>query len=491
MNEKERIIELVKQNVISMEEALDLLEAASNNDTLSESTTTTDEKTTQTPDDTEKETEASINQTFEEVFNQGKDFAKCMGDYFKDSTEKKADSEEWSEFEETEDTEKVKNNQARLAEINTEIQALNEKIAKENEKLVICKQRIREIEIFEELDDLTLEMIEQKANTIEKRDHIQAELDILQSEFTELQREKEALGWSKESNKQDFKEFFNNRSEKFAEAATHFGKEASREGKKWGSFVTEQSKSFLENFNLKDVNVSFQVPWIKTSSQDYEFTYPVEGVNRFEIELYNGSVEVVSHDGDNIVVDAQVRFHGSHEETSKEHFEEVNTIGIIDNRFVLKVTSPKFSVDGTIKVPQGDVDRFQIQLLNGEIDLDGLTSKEIVVKNKNGDVILNKVTANEVSLELLNGDINIQNSPIDTLVMSDLNGDVRVNGYIRNLSADTLNSDFYLTKKDTNDANVKIKTVSGDVKLSLPSQMNLTIDSKTTHGEVKNRLSNL
>src|SRR5699024_7306071 len=66
MNEKERIIELVKQNVISMEEALDLLEAASNNDTLSESTNTTDEETTQTTqatDDTEKETEASINQT--------------------------------------------------------------------------------------------------------------------------------------------------------------------------------------------------------------------------------------------------------------------------------------------------------------------------------------------------------------------------------------------------------------------------------------------
>lgn len=494
MNEKERIIELVKQNVISMEEALDLLEAASNNDTLSESTNTTDEETTQTTqatDDTEKETEASINQTFEEVFNQGKDFAKYMGDYFKQNTEKKADFEEWSEFEETEDTEKVKNNQARLAEINTEIQALNDKIAKENEKLVISKQRIREIEIFEELDDLTPEMIEQKANTIEKRDHIQAELDILQSKFTELQNEKEALGWSKESNKQDFKEFFNNRSEKFAEAATHFGKEASREGKKWGSFFTEQSKSFLENFNLKDVNVSFQVPWIKTSSQDYEFTYPVEGVNRFEIELYNGSVEVVSHDGEDIVVDAEVRFHGSHEETSKEHFEEVNTIGIIDNRFVLKVTSPKFSVDGTIKVPQGDVDRFQIQLLNGEVDLDGLTSKEIVVKDKNGDVTLNKVTAKEVSLDLLNGDIDIQNSPIDTLVMNDLNGDVRVNGYIRNLSADTLNSDFYLTKKDTNDANVKIKTVSGDVKLSLPSQMNLTIDSKTTHGEVKSRLSNL
>lgn len=494
MNEKERIIELVKQNVISMEEALDLLEAASNNDTLSESTNTTDEETTQTTqatDDTEKETEASINQTFEEVFNQGKDFAKYMGDYFKQNTEKKADFEEWSEFEETEDTEKVKNNQARLAEINTEIQALNDKIAKENEKLVISKQRIREIEIFEELDDLTPEMIEQKANTIEKRDHIQAELDILQSKFTELQNEKEALGWSKESNKQDFKEFFNNRSEKFAEAATHFGKEASREGKKWGSFFTEQSKSFLENFNLKDVNVSFQVPWIKTSSQDYEFTYPVEGVSRFEIELYNGSVEVVSHDGDDIVVDAEVRFHGSHEETSKEHFEEVNTIGIIDNRFVLKVTSPKFSVDGTIKVPQGDVDCFQIQLLNGEVDLDGLTSKEIVVKDKNGNVTLNKVTAKEVSLDLLNGDIDIQNSPIDTLVMNDLNGDVRVNGYIRNLSADTLNSDFYLTKKDTNDANVKIKTVSGDVKLSLPSQMNLTIDSKTTHGEVKNRLSNL
>ena len=118
MNEKERIIELVKQNVISMEEALDLLEAASNNDTLSESTNTTDEETTQTTqatDDTEKETEASINQTFEEVFNQGKDFAKYMGDYFKQNTEKKADFEEWSEFEETEDTENIKNNQARLA----------------------------------------------------------------------------------------------------------------------------------------------------------------------------------------------------------------------------------------------------------------------------------------------------------------------------------------------------------------------------------------
>lgn len=494
MNEKERIIELVKQNVISMEEALDLLEAASNNDTSSKTTTNINEEPTQATEEAKKPSEAKLNQVFEDVINQSKDIAKNVGGYFNHEPGKPGDYENWTEFREednNEDVEQQKHNHARFVEIDKEIQALNEEFDKRNEALIICNQRLREIEIFEELDDLTPEMVEQKENLNDKKDQIQDKLDDLQGQIDNLINEKEDLGWTQSSSKQDFKEFFNNHSEKFTEAATHFGKEASREGKKWGSYFSGQSKTFLENFNLKDINVSFQVPWIKTTAQKYDFVFPVEEINQLDIELYNGSVDLVSYEGEDIVIEANVRFHGNHEDTSKEHFESVNTIGIIDNRFVLKVTSPKFSLDGVIKIPQRDYDKLHINLLNGDVNLGKLTSNEIRIKDKNGDVNLKEVTSHEVSLDLLNGDIDIVNSPIDTLVVSDLNGDVRVNGYIRNLSAETLNSDFYLTKLDMNDANVKIKTVSGDVKLSLPSQINLTIDSKTTNGEVKSRLSNL
>lgn len=475
MNEKERIIELVKQNVISMEEALDLLEAAANNDIKTDST-----QAEEATEDNKKTAESKFNRVLDDVINQSKDFAKNMEDYFSQDSE--VDSEEAT-------SQKV--NQAKIIQIDREIQELNEQFDKRNEALIICNQRLREIEIFEDLEDLTPEMAEQKAAHLERKEKVQDELDALQSQIDERIREKEALGWSSHSSKKDFKDFINHSSEKFSEAASHFGKEASREGKRWGAFISEQSKTFLDNFNLKDINVSFQVPWIKTSTQEYEFVYPMDDVKAFEIEVYNGSVELEGYEGDELLIEADVRFHGNHEETSKEHFEAMNTIGIIDQRFVLKVTSPKFSLDAVIKVPQADYDKLSVNLLNGDINLEKLAIQEILLKDKNGDVNLTSVGASELTVDLLNGDIEMNDAPIDTVVINNLNGDIRINGYIRNLAAETLNSDFFLTKLDTDDANVKIKTVSGDVKLSLPSNLNLTIDSKTTHGEVKNRLSNL
>lgn len=482
MNEKERIIELVKQNVISMEEALDLLEAASKNETTSK--VTEEDTTTESTEATNEEVE--FNKTIDDVINQGKKLAKNLGQYINKETEKAE-----KHHEKVQETTQEPVNMERIVEIDREIQALNEEFDKRNEALIICNQRLREVEIFEELDDLTPEMVTQKSSLQDKKLQIEDKLNDIQTKINTLNEEKVSLGWTEQSHKSEFKDFFNSSSEKITEAASHIGKEASREGKKWGSFITEQSKSLLENFNLKDVNVSFQVPWVKTATEDYTFTYPAEDVEELEIDLYNGSVDVVTYDGEDIVVEANVRFYGKHSEVSEEAFKAANMIEVINQRLVMNINSAKYSMDGLIKVPKGDFKRLQMNLLNGDINLSNLNIEETTVKNKNGDVSLKDVSSQEASFDLLNGDITIIDSPIETIVINDLNGDVKINGYIQNVSAETLNSDFFLTKKDLTDANIKVKTVSGDVKLSLPKSLNLTLDSKTTNGEIKNRLSNL
>lgn len=505
MNEKERIIELVKQNVISMEEALDLLEAAANNEAVSvqesyDETYTTQEDIPaqeQESERTERSFDADLNEVVGNVVNTSKDLAKNITEYFNKNYAKQdqpdADVEVSEEEKPTEPSEEEKQAAAQqIVEIDQRIAEINSEFDKRSEMLLISKQRLREIEIFAELDGLTPEMEAQKLDLEQKKAEQEDKIAQLQAEKTELQQQKEALGWKKSSHKtDDFKAFFNESSERFSEAATQFGKEASREGKKLGRFITDQSKSFVENFNLKDVNLSFQVPWVKTVVENYQLTYVMTDINRLEVEIYNGSVELLPHEGEELLIDAQVKFHGNHDEISQARFEELSTITSQDGKFSFKINSAKISVDASMKVPRRDYETIRVNLLNGDVKVNDLTTNHIIIKNKNGDMHLNNVKAHDSEFDLLNGDIIVSNSPIDALVMKNLNGDIRVDGYVNNLSADSINSNLYLSKRDASEANLKIKTVSGDIKLSLPKELNIDVNAKTSNGSVLSRLTNL
>lgn len=500
MNEKERIIELVKQNIISMDEALDLLEAASNSDKVSnenegihEENVNNETETDETNQQEEKFDWDDFNRSFDDMFREGKHFAKNFGDYISnkmDSKEGVRPSHETHE-DERKKVEQEKIRKAELVQVEAELRDAREEFDRRHEQLTICNQRLREIEIFEELDGLTEEMETQKISLEDKKVQIEDKLNQVQEKMNALTDKKHHLGGGHKHPKTDFKNIFNTNTEKISEAASQIGKEAKREGKKWGSIFSEKSKSFLDNFNVKDFDVSIQVPWIKTSKEEFEWTFDAESMDAVMIDSFNGSVELEAYDGAEVIVHSDTRFHGNFETTTKEVFLESNTLEVIDNQLIIKLNSPKISADLYIKVPKKQYKSLHFSLLNGDINLMDIEADTISLKNKNGDAYFKNVTANETMVDFLNGDIELIDSPIETIVINNLNGDTRINGYINNLSAEALNSDFLLTKHNVSDANIKVKTVSGDIKLSLPEHLNLTIESKTTHGTIKNRLTNL
>lgn len=503
MNEKERIIELVKKNIISMDEALDLLEASANKDV-----TLTDKEDLETEATTEEvvreeikgdsKTGIDINDIMDSVFTTGKDVASNISDYIHKVTQADKAHQDPAEVEEVEEAQEEFNPQeeadslAQLAEIEIRLLEIEDEIDQVNEDLIIHKQRLREIEIFAEMDDLTEEMEENKEELEVRLAELEDKLAKLQDDKSELTDQKEDLNSPHKSYKtDDFKSFINDSSETISETASKFGKEMGREGKRWGKFISERSKSLIDNFNSKDINLSFKVPWIKSVREDYQFVFPFNHVEDIELEVYNGSVELLAYEGTDLLMDAEVRFHGNHDEISKQQFESLSTIVNEDNRFVFKVNSPRISMDAKIKVPSQLYHRIYLNLLNGDIGLQGLNAEHLIVSNKNGDLNLTATRVEESNFDLLNGDIVVVDSPIETFVAKNLNGDIRLDGYVNNVTVEALNADIFLSKRNRTASNIKAKTISGDIKISIPESLNVNIDAKTTSGSLLNRLSQL
>ncbi|XJS10343.1 DUF4097 family beta strand repeat-containing protein [Aerococcaceae bacterium WGS1372] len=494
MNEKERIIELVKQNIISMDEALDLLEAASSSVKESNEINQKNKDINNQPSELEQPSDSkNFNKSMEEVIKDGKNIARNVSDYFANRVDQSTqnDSQPVDKEDNTEFVEKEKRRKAKLVQIEAELRDLHEEFERRHEALTICNQRLREIEIFEELEDLTEEISTQKMSLEDKKLQIEDKLKLVQEKMDTLNGEKERLGGNNQYTKTDFKEIFSTNTDKISEVASQFGREAKREGKKWGSVFNEKSKSFMENFKLKNFDVSIQVPWIKTTTEEFDWTFNADEVTELVFESYNGSIELESYDGDEILVHSETHFYGNHVETTEELFLSSNMIDVFENQFIVKLTSTKMSADLSIKIPKKVYQLMQFNLLNGDVELADIEAENLLLESKNGDTYFKRVTVNEITVDVLNGDIEFIQSPLETIVLNIINGDVRINGYINNLSAETLNSDFYLTKNNVSESNIKVKTMHGDIKLSLPEHLNLMIDGKATTGEIKNRLSNV
>lgn len=64
-------------------------------------------------------------------------------------------------------------------------------------------------------------------------------------------------------------------------------------------------------------------------------------------------------------------------------------------------------------------------------------------------------------------------------------------GNLGNLISNTVNTDYFITKRNITPSKIKIKGVNGDVKISLPAAVNIEADCRVSFGDIHQRLSNL
>ncbi|MBG9988794.1 DUF4097 family beta strand repeat protein [Aerococcaceae bacterium DSM 111176] len=441
--EKERIIELVKQGVLSMEEALELLEAAGQKETS-------------------KEFQAEVNK--EDVDHFSKEYQEAM-----------------------EDENVTAEDKQEQADLSAKVKELTDQLKKQEEALTIVSQRYRELEIFQEIDDLTPEMTKQLDDLTEQRVQLEQKIANTQLELDETQAELERINAEKFNQySEDVKQFINDG----AASAKRVGRTVADETKSLGQSLKSVVKDISNSFQMKDIHMGVKVPWLKSSVIEKTYEFDVHGLKSIAIGVLNGSVNVYAHEKDTIFMSLDIREFGNDGEISLETFEELNTIEYQNGAMIIDLKSPKYATDMEIYIPATVIENVTLNLFNGDLEAKNIDSQSLNIKNKNGDVDLENITAQALAIDTINSEIKVADSQIEESKIQNVNGDIRYQDTIHQLAVHSANSDIFITKTNEDASDIAVKSLSGNIKIALPEALSVQGEFKTSIGEVYSRLSN-
>lgn len=471
MNERERILELVKKGVLSTDEALDLLEEMGKK-IQSETTETQNEETQHSVDnkmdDTAFEhTEESQEDVEDRQAQDQKNLEDILDRLATESNQASVDLDEVMV--------EIDGLKATLAEVREALMELNTK--EELDALTEAELEVR-IALEEEIKELewTLsELYDEKAN-------LEGQLkNIRRSQWSQKKEEFQQKMDIPEDWKEQANETFSQVGEKVVDVTNQMGKFLKK------TFKTV-SQSVSENVEWKDINVKF--PGVATTKLEKEYLFEEVTATILDIQVANGQLQFKFWDKEEIKVETMIKLYGKMDTaTPLAAFEERSQIDLTDDRFVFKVPNKRVRVDAIFYLPQRTYDYAAFKLLNGDIEIQGFEVKDIYVKSTNGDVTLEELKASMLEISGVNGNITICSGRIIDSIIDSVNGSVRMKTVPENLSVNLVNGDIRLTLNDEKLRRLKANTVNGDVKIALPLKQGLEGTATSSLGKIHNRLT--
>lgn len=471
MNERERILELVKKGVLSTDEALDLLEEMGKK-IQSETTETENEETQHSVDnkmdDTAFEhTEESQEDVEDRQAQDQKNLEDILDRLATESNQASVDLDEVMV--------EIDGLKATLAEVREALMELNTK--EELDALTEAELEVR-IALEEEIKELewTLsELYDEKAN-------LEGQLkNIRRSQWSQKKEEFQQKMDIPEDWKEQANETFSQVGEKVVDVTNQMGKFLKK------TFKTV-SQSVSENVEWKDINVKF--PGVATTKLEKEYLFEEVTATILDIQVANGQLQFKFWDKEEIKVETMIKLYGKMDTaTPLAAFEERSQIDLTEDRFVFKVPNKRVRVDAIFYLPQRTYDYAAFKLLNGDIEIQGFEVKDIYVKSTNGDVTLEELKASMLEISGVNGNITICSGRIIDSIIDSVNGSVRMKTVPENLSVNLVNGDIRLTLNDEKLRRLKANTVNGDVKIALPLKQGLEGTATSSLGKIHNRLT--
>ncbi len=471
MNERERILELVKKGVLSTDEALDLLEEMGKK-IQSETTETQNEETQYSVDnimdDTAFEhTEESQEDVEDRQAQDQKNLEDILDRLATESNQASVDLDEVMV--------EIDGLKATLAEVREALMELNTK--EELDALTEAELEVR-IALEEEIKELewTLsELYDEKAN-------LEGQLkNIRRSQWSQKKEEFQQKMDIPEDWKEQANETFSQVGEKVVDVTNQMGKFLKK------TFKTV-SQSVSENVEWKDINVKF--PGVATTKLEKEYLFEEVTATILDIQVANGQLQFKFWDKEEIKVETMIKLYGKMDTaTPLAAFEERSQIDLTEDRFVFKVPNKRVRVDAIFYLPQRTYDYAAFKLLNGDIEIQGFEVKDIYVKSTNGDVTLEELKASMLEISGVNGNITICSGRIIDSIIDSVNGSVRMKTVPENLSVNLVNGDIRLTLNDEKLRRLKANTVNGDVKIALPLKQGLEGTATSSLGKIHNRLT--
>lgn len=548
MQERERILELVKNGVISTQEGLDLLESlVKKEDRKQEKKDFAQPDSVQSKVENESEeqesrfeTETDQDETEDQV-NNDEEKAKIYSRLEKELENLAAEINHYS-VELDQVNEKLTNTKETLENKKANLYDLKEgsRLEKAEEMATIRADILnleKEISLIQKIDELdnTAEVAELKSDLNDKiteLEKVQAETDpdkemkikelekeikVLEEQAEGIQKEKIALmkklhtvkmkQWTTKAKQVSERlEIPENWKDEATETISKAGKQIEASGKELGKLIRESVStsmksdtaqsvkgsinSAFENFDWKDINI--RVPKLASTTFEHEWSFEETTASILDFKLANGQLKIESSDNDTIKVSAKVKLYGKiNEETSLKAFEERSQIEIDDDKFVFHVPNKRIEAVITMSLPKRIYDYTAIKLLNGDVLFNEFAGKDVFVKSTNGDMTFKNTEAVMLEIKGTNGDVQVKNSDIRDFLVSTVNGNIAYKGAPLSSDVSTTNGDIKLTLSSKEMTRIKASSVNGDVKIAIPLEIDVEGEAKTVFGKVKSRLNEI
>ncbi|AYW46910.1 hypothetical protein C7K38_00115 [Tetragenococcus osmophilus] len=469
MNERQRIMDLVKKGVLSTEEALDLLEETAKN--KDEAQIQKDDAKLNAQKQAEQQTDA------EEAFEQ--------------ATKEKSSAEK-QRLEDMLDELATNANKAsaELDEINAEIKGIKAEITEKREELM-------QIDTQEELDEITEDDYARRGEIKEEISDLQASLDELNEERTRLEEKLKSIRkdqWNQTKEKWNEKiEIPEDWKEQAGETWNQFGGKMAEAGDHLGDFLKKTfdsvSETVNENVEWKDVNL--HVPGVSTTKFEKTFEFSQTNASILDIKVANGSMTFNMWDEPDVKIEAKIKLYGKMDAaTPEEAFKQRSQIKEDDEHLSFQVPNKRIRCDLVFYLPRRTYDHISVKSLNGTINIEELDVKDIYLKTTNGQINISSINATMLEIEGVHGAINVSNGIINDAVIETVNGNVTMSTTPQNTGVSIVNGDIRLTMNENRANRLNAHSVNGNVKAAFPTQLGLEATAKTNLGTINSRLSN-
>lgn len=442
MNEKERILDLVKKGVISSQEAISLLEELGKNQGESSKVSEQEKKDATTY---QKEDEKRFDTVLDSIASVVTNFS--------------------SEFDE-------------------EFETLNQVTQQVKQK----EERIEELHTAKALDKLTVEQEMELQRLTE-------ELEILRSQQRSLEEEKKtAQDEMKRLKKEEFDEKLKKAKQKIEETDWQqtTSDSLSQLGGIIGRFAGQFSKAVAETARNVSVTIkdhpsfSTMSPFFYQTSHSYAFEEEFGEIGIIEIKVANGDIKMKTAPQSTVTIEGEFRLNEEFEtqEEIENYINERMNVSLENDTFKFFIPSKKVYADVTFVFPEKEYDYVSVKGLNSGIRMKDFTGKDFYAESQNGEVSVKNVSGTMLELTSKNGTIKQLDGQFKDSILDGTNGNIIFDAEAESATLKTVNGSIKVKKVSPNTKQVMAKTVNGSVQLDVPESLEVEAALSTSLGKL-------
>ena len=442
MNEKERILDLVKKGVISSQEAISLLEELGKNQGEASKVSEQEKKDASTY---QKEDEKQFDTVLESIASVVTNFS--------------------SEFDE-------------------EFETLNQVTQQVKQK----EERIEELHTAKALDKLTVEQ-EMELQRLSE------ELEVLRSQQRSLEEEKKAAqDEMKRLKKEEFDEKLKKAKQKIEETDWQqtTSDSLSQLGGIIGRFAGQFAKAAAEtarnvSATIKDhPSFSTMSPFFYQTSHSYAFEEEFGEIGIIEIKVANGDIKMKTAPQSTVTIEGEFRLNEEFE-TQEEIENYINkrlNVSLENDTFKFFIPSKKVYADVTFVFPEKEYDYVSVKGLNSGIRMKDFTGKDFYAESQNGEISVKNVSGTMLELTSKNGTIKQLDGKFKDSILDGTNGNIIFDAEAESATLKTVNGSIKVKKVAPNAKQVMAKTVNGSVQLDVPESLEVEAALSTSLGKL-------